>query len=152
MLSKEEAKNLRIEFWNRLEDQMQKIKNPHGSKVNWMSYNTGIKHLYFRMEADEEGCRLVIDLQFPDPGIRELYYEQFTEFRNLLEESLKDLQWLSKFEHSNGKTISRICVERTDCHLFRKEDWDKMHLFLKLNFKKLDQFWTEFGEVFHNLK
>ena len=152
MLSKEEAKNLRIEFWTRLEEQMQKIKNPHGSKVNWVSYNTGIKHLYFRMEADEKGCRLVIDLQFPDDGIREIFYEQFTEFSNLLEGKLKGLQWLPEYEHSNGKTISRIYTERADCHLFNRDDWDKMHLFLKLNFAKLDEFWTEFGEVFHNLK
>lgn len=152
MLGKDEAKAYRIEFWSRLEEQMKKIKNPHGTKVNWMNYNTGVKNLYFRMEADENGCRLVIDLQFPDPGIRSLYYEQFTEFKNLLDDKLKGLVWKSDFEHSNGKTISRIYTERADCHLFNKDDWDKMHLFLKLNFKKLDEFWTEFGEVFHNMK
>ncbi|UKN02397.1 DUF4268 domain-containing protein [Paracrocinitomix mangrovi] len=152
MLSKEEAKQLRIDFWSKLSDQMEKMKNPFGSKVNWMNYNTGFNHLYFRMEADEEGCRLCIDIQFPDPGVREVFYEQFQEFSNILEGKFKDLKWYPTFEHWNGKEISRIAIEKNDCNLNRREDWDKMHLFLKLNFAKLDAFWCEFDEVFKGLK
>ena len=152
MLSKEEAKNMRVEFWSRLEDQMSKIRNPHGSKVNWMNYNTGIRHLYFRMEADQEGARLCIDLQFADEGIRELYFEQFQEFKNLLNDRFKDLKWYADWDHWNGKKISRIAMEKEGCQLYNRDDWDKMHLFLKVNFKKLDEFWDEFGEVFRNLK
>lgn len=152
MLSKEEAKATKLEFWTRLQGQMEKMRNPHGSKVDWMNYNTGIKHLYFRMEADESGCRLCVDLQFPDKGIRDLYYEQFTELQNVFNDKLKSAKWIPEHEHWNGKTISRIVMEKDGCHLFNKEDWDKMHLFLKLNFAKLDAFWCEFGEVLKNLK
>ncbi|MBD3635953.1 MAG: DUF4268 domain-containing protein [Crocinitomicaceae bacterium] len=152
MLSKEEVKELRIDFWGRLEHQMKKLRNPHGSKVNWMNYNTGIKHLYFRMEADESGARLCIDIQFPDEGIRALYYEQFEEFKNVLSSKFKTLNWYPKWDHWNGKEIARIAIEKGGCSLRNTDDWDKMHLFLKLNFVKLDEFWTEFGEVFHNLK
>jgi hypothetical protein len=152
MFTKEEAKELRIEFWSKLQDQMEKIKNPHGSKVDWMNYNTGIKHLYFRMEADEEGCRLCIDLQFKDDDIREIFWEQFLEFKNILNELYKGLKWYEEFDHWNGKRISRIAMEKGECSYLNKKDWDKMHLFLKLNFKKLDEFWDEFGEVFKNLK
>lgn len=152
MLSKEEAKELKIEFWNRLETQLSKIRNPHGSKVNWMSYNTGVNHLYFRMEADEQGCRLVVDLQFKDEDIREIFYEQFLEFESMLSNTFKNIHWNRDFDHWNGKRISRIAIEKSDCNYLNKNDWDKMHLFLKVNFKKLDEFWDEFGEVFKNLK
>ena len=103
MFSKEELKELRIDFWGRLEKQMDKIRNPHGSKVSWMNYNTSIRHLYFRMEADEEGARLCIDLQFPDSGIREIYYDQFLEFENLLNDIFKGLKWYKEWQHWNGK-------------------------------------------------
>lgn len=152
MLSKEEAKELRKAFWEKLFSQMEKMRNPHGSKVNWMSYNTGIKHLYFRMEADDLGARLCIDLQFPDEGIRSLYYEQFEEFKNILDDTFKSVTWYPEFEHWNGKTIARIAIEKEECNFKNQKDWDKMHLFLKLNFAKLDEFWYEFGEVFKNLK
>ena len=152
MLTKEEKKNLRIEFWSILEAQLEKDKNPHGSKVKWLNYNTNVKHLYFRMECDENGARLCMDLQFPDKGIRSLYYEQFKEFENILSSKFKDLKWQEDYEHTNGKTISRISIEKEGCHLFNRADWDKMQLFLKINFKKLDVFWGEFGEVFINMK
>ena len=152
MFSKEEMKELRIEFWGKLNKQMEKLRNPYGSKVNWMNYNTNIKHLYFRMEADEEGARLCIDLQFPDADIREIYYAQFMEFQNMLNDQFKNLQWHEQWNHWNGKQISRIVLELNDCDLRNRDHWDKMHLFLKLNFVKLDEFWVEFGEVFKNLK
>lgn len=153
MFSKEEKKNNKLQFWSKLEDQMLRLKNPHGSKVNWMSYNTRINHLYFRMEADESAARLCIDLQFPDAGVREVYWDQFEEFKEILNDRFKGkLIWLKEFEHENGKTISRIFLEKNDVNINNKADWDKMHLFLKLSFVKLDQFWDEFSDVFLQLK
>lgn len=153
MFTKEEKKKLKLEFWSRLEDQMTRLKNPHGSKVNWMNYNTGINHLYFRMEADEKAARLCIDLQFPDNGVREVYWDQFEEFRDLLNDRFKGkLIWLKEFDHENGKTISRIYLEKAEVNINNQKDWDKMHLFLKLSFVKLDEFWDEFSDVFLQLK
>lgn len=152
MLSKEEAKTLRVQFWGSLEKQMDKIKNPHGSKVSWLNYNTGVKNLYFRMEADENGARLCIDLQFPDKSIRELYYQQFEEFKEKLDGTFPSLNWVPVHEHWNGKTISRIVTENSTGSFYVESDWDEMQDFLKSNFTKLDEFWSEFGEVFHNLK
>lgn len=153
MYSKEELKNNKLEFWSRLDEQLNRQKNPHGSKVNWMNYNTGIKDMYFRMEADAEVVRLCIDLQFNDAGIREVYYEQFLEFKTLLDERFNPkLVWLPLFEHSNGKIIARIYTEKSGVDINNRKDWDKMHLFLKLNFVKLDAFWNEFDDVFKALK
>lgn len=153
MYSKEEKKNNKLLFWSRLEEQMKKLKNPHATKVNWMHYNTQIPDLYFRMEADEKSARLCIDLQFPDNGVREVYWDQFQEFRDMLNHKFKGkLIWLKDFEHENGKTISRIYLEKDEVNINNQKDWDKMHLFLKLSFAKLDQFWTEFKDIFLHLK
>ncbi len=153
MYSKEEKKQNRFDFWNKLENQLDKKRNPHGSKVNWMSYNTGFNDIYFRMEATEDAVRLCVDIQMSDEGIRELFYQQFEEFATILEGYFKGkLIWQKDFEHSNGRTISRLSMEKYDVNILRKSDWDKMHLFLKINFVKLDEFWCEYGEVFKNLK
>ena len=44
MYSKEEFKQLKLDFWSGLEKELKEIKNPHGSKVNWMNYNTKVKN------------------------------------------------------------------------------------------------------------
>lgn len=154
MYTKEEEKQLRIDFWNELNEILMLERGLHGSKVNWMSFNTKIKQLFFRMEADDLGARLCIDLQFVDAGVREVFYEQFTEFSNILEREFEgeEIQWKPEFAHSNGKVISRISIERANCSLYKREDWPAMHAFLKDNFVKLERFWAEFSTVFTNLK
>lgn len=153
MFSKEETKSLKLEFWSSLAEKLELEKGVHGNKVNWTSFNTEVKHLYFRMEADEHVARLCIDLQFPNDGVREVFYEQFTEFKNKLDETFDvPLIWIPTHAHWNGKTISRICVEEVNVNILTKEDWDKMQAFLISNFVKLESFWAEFGEVFKNLK
>ena len=153
MFTKEEQSEINSTFWSKLKNQMTSMKNPHGTKVNWMRYNTGINHLYFRMEADEHTCKLCIDLQFPDASIREVYWDQFMEFQIMLEQLFKShIHFYKEYQHTNGKTISRIIIQKNDVNIYRNSDWDKMHLFLKLNFAKLDKFWDEYAEVFLQLK
>ena len=152
MFTKEDIQQINTEFWQGLTDKLGRKKNPHGSKVNWTKYNTGVGHLYFRMEADEMGARLCIDLQFSDAGVREVYYEQFLEFKNLLEKKLTGLKWYPEFDHWNGKQIARIAAELKGVSLFNRSDWPDMQRFLISNFVELDKFWLEFGEVFLALK
>jgi hypothetical protein len=153
MFSKEEAKIKKIEFWQSLNEKLEMEKGVHGNKVNWTSFNTEIKHLYFRMEADEKVARLCIDMQFPNAGIREIYFEQFTELKNKLDEAFDSkLIWLPTHAHWNGKTIARICVEESGVNILNEPDWGKMQSFLVHNFVKLEAFWAEFGDIFKNLK
>jgi len=37
-------------------------------------------------------------------------------------------------------------------NLFKREDWPAMHTFLVDNFKKLERFWSDFSEIFVQLK
>lgn len=153
MFSKEEEKEIKIQFWGSLNEVLENEKGMHANKVNWMNFNTNIKPLYFRMEADDKGARLCIDIQFVDDGLRELFYEQFTEFSDILNERFaNNLAWLPTFDHSNGKTISRIVSNKEGLNMYNKADWAEMHEFLRSQFVILERFWAEFGEVFQNLK
>lgn len=153
MFSKEETKQLKLDFWTGLGERLELEKGLHGNKVNWMSFNTKIKHLYFRMEVDEMAARLCIDLQFPDQGIREIYFEQFTAFENILTEKFEaKIHWQPVFMHSNGKKIARISVQKKEVNIYNRNDWEDIYLFLINHFTKLEHFWAEFSEVFTSLK
>jgi len=137
MYSKEEAKQLKINFWNHLGSELESVRGVNGNKVSWMSFNTKIKHLYFRMEADETSMRLCIDLQFPDNGVREVFFEQFLEFKERLDQLFEGNNlWLENFDHSSGKTISRIAAEKQEVNFLDQSKWVDMHEFLKGNFIK----------------
>lgn len=152
MFTKDEEKEIKLQFWHGLTQELNQVKGLHANKVNWTNFNTSIRHMYFRMEADENGVCLCIDLQFPDLGIRELFYEQFTEFSNILNKRFEDrLIWLPTFQHWNGKTISRIYVGM-EGNFYDRTQWPEMFTFLTQNFTILEAFWSEFGDVFKNMK
>lgn len=153
MYSKEEAKRIKLEFWLELGNRFSEIKGLHANKVNWLNFNTKIKNLYFRMEVDEHAARLCIDLQFPDLGIRELYYDQFLEFQDKLNKQFTTtVNWQPKHQHWNGKQIARIAVDKEGVNILNKADWETIFTFLTTHFSQLEHFWAEFGDVFVELK
>ena len=153
MFSKEEEKEFKAAFWAGLNEELEQRKGLHANKVNWTSFNTGIKHLYFRMDMEEGIPKVCMDMQFPNAGIRELYYEQFLEFKERLDATLEgETVWLPTFEHSNTKTIARVCVQNSELSYNNREDWPKIYEFLGENFQKIEAFWSEFSEVFNQLK
>ena len=75
---------------------MRKQTQRHGT-VNWSNYKTKINDLYFRLDFNETEARFSIELQHPD-SIRELFYEQFTELKVLLEKyEGGTLYWFERF-------------------------------------------------------
>jgi hypothetical protein len=153
MFSKEEKKEFKVAFWNELNDKLTEAGKAKGRNIEWLSYPTQIKRLFFRMEADETSARLCIDLQFVTKGIREIYYLQFQDVEDKLKNAFTaDVKFVADLDHWNGKTISRIYCELEDVNINNKEDWPKIHDFLMTNFLNLDAFWEEFNELFYALK
>jgi hypothetical protein len=153
MYSKAEEKNLKLEFWNTLTQSLKEKGKAKGRNIDWLHYPVKIKDLYFRMEVDRDSARLCIDLQFINEGVREVFFEQFQEFELKLSNVFKsNLTFIRDYQHPNGKIISRIYTELPGFDYYNKQTWEKIQNFLIENFLSLDEFWVEFGEVFHNLK
>lgn len=151
MYSKEEKKNFKIEFWNKFSVYMRKHTQKHGI-INWSNYKTKIKDLYFRLDFNETEARFSIELQHPD-SIRELFYEQFTELKVLLEKALgTPLVWEELYINEYDKAICRIYVVLPDVNLFNKDDWKKVTDFFENKMVKLHVFWMEYREIFKNLE
>ena len=54
MYSKKEISLTRQEFWTAFGQYMAPIPSAGGEKINWINYKTGVKHIYFKMEADQK--------------------------------------------------------------------------------------------------
>ena len=55
---------------------MRPLPGANGDTINWLNYKTGIKHLYFRMDADNDQATIAIDLSHPDRLVQQQYFEQ----------------------------------------------------------------------------
>ncbi|GAB3925808.1 DUF4268 domain-containing protein [Mucilaginibacter myungsuensis] len=153
MFSKAEAAQLRQEFWTTLGRYLRPILGADGDKVNWINYKTGIKFVYFRMEAENRSARIAIEITHYDTGIQELFYEQFAELRNILNGYLNE-DWTWELHHQDlaGKIISRIYTELPKTSIYNREDWPKLISFFKPRIIALDEFWSVAKYSFDALK
>ncbi len=152
MYSKDEAKSLRKEFWTTFGVYMKKYNKVYQAKVRWVNYNTKVKDIYFRLEVDKKKAFFSFDLQHKDDGLRELFYEQFTELKAVITDSFEDeLTWEQQYETPYGIN-SRIYTELEGVSVFNKNDWATIFPFLERNIVSAHDFWEDFGEIFKNLE
>lgn len=143
MYSKEEAKKLKQEFWTAYGQYMALTPSADGERVNWVNYKTGIKHLYFRMDATNKVVTIAVEMTHPDAGIRQLMYDQFLELKNVLHDTLEE-EWIwdEVFYDEDGRKIARIWTYREKLSIFNKEHWPEIISFLKPRIVALDEFWS----------
>ncbi|MCL7986907.1 DUF4268 domain-containing protein [Sphingobacterium sp. lm-10] len=142
MYGRDEVKKIKEAFWTAYGQYMRVVPFADAEKQSWINYKTGVKHLFFRMEADNKVARIAIEIDHPDAGMRALMYAQFEQYRGLLEGELEEAwDWLPKAQDPYGKEFS--CIQTTiQANIMEKEDWPKLISFFKPRIIGLDSFWS----------
>ena len=83
-------------------------------------------------------------------SIREIFYEQFTELRTVMQSSFSTpLTFIEDHKiESSGIFCSRIMSENKELNFFHDEDVEPALQFFKTQLMSLDEFWTEFKDIF----
>lgn len=144
MYSKEQASLIKQSFWKAFGQYMALQLSAEGLKINWINYKTGIRHLSFKMQADNRIACIMIELSPPDSGIKELMFDQFLALKPMLDEHLGEAwRWERDTADDYGKHTARIstCLEHVS--IFQQEDWPALISFFKPRMIALDAFWSE---------
>ena len=153
MYSRQEASQLRQEFWTAFGQYMQPILSAEGEKINWINYKSGEKHIFFRMQADNKKAFIGIELTHPDPDIQQLYFEQFSELKKFLfAETNEEWDWVLHTYDDIGKQVSRIGTILTPINVFKRDDWPALITFFKPRIIALDGFWSNVKYSFEALR
>lgn len=153
MYSKDEASQLKQQFWTAFGQYIAPQLSAEGLKINWVNYKTGLKHVYFKMQADKRTASIGIELSHPDAGIQELFFEQFKEFRNILHAALGETwKWELHAQDETGKITSHICTRLDGVSIFNKADWPALISFFKPRIIALDEFWNDAKYSFDGLR
>lgn len=153
MYSKDEASQLKQAFWTTFGQYISPQLSAEGLKINWINYKTGVKHLYFKMEADKRSASIAIEIAHPDSGIQELLFEQFKELKTMLHSSLQeDWDWQLHTTNDQSKITSRIFKQIDNVSIFNKNDWSALISFFKPRIIALDEFWSDAKYAFDSLK
>ncbi|REG82768.1 uncharacterized protein DUF4268 [Algoriphagus antarcticus] len=121
---------------------MKPIPNSEGRRINWTNYKTGVRDIYFRMKAENDFASIGIELSHSDEELQELFFDQFGQFRKMLESILGE-EWDWKLQQANefGKPVSRIEKILPDVNVMDSEDWPEIISFLKPRIIAFDEFW-----------
>src|SRR5688500_12004546 len=123
MYSKQQASQIRQEFWTAFGKYMQPILSSEGEKVNWVNYKTGAKNIYFRMDA-AKGASIAVEITHPDADQQKEYLDKFIQLKTIFNEIVgEDWNWETGVQDENGRSISRIYTELSNVNIFNKADW-----------------------------
>ena len=153
MFSKDEASKLKEQFWITFGKYMKPVPSAEGLFINWVNYKTGVKHIYFRMDAEQKYASIAIEIAHPDAGVRALLFEQFEAFRMILEDTLHESwEWQPTAINNFDKEVARIECVLPKLSVFNQQQWPEIIAFLKPRIIALDEFWVDVKPVFEDLR
>lgn len=152
MYSKEEASKLRQQFWITFGKYMKPIPSAEGLPINWVNYKTGVKHIYFKMDAEQKQTKISITITHADLATRNLFFEQFMAYKILFNDAVNETwDWELNAVNEYGVSLSQISKTLTNVSIFNQQDWASIISFLKPRIIALDQFWIDVKPVFEDL-
>ncbi len=143
MFSKEEAKELRLEFWRKLENRTRRLPGQKGRKKRWINDKTGIKGLDLRFDVDREKAIVALEINHRQEEKRLELYERLEAAKTIFEEAFgKPLTWEYLYEKPNGKQVCRVFTEMP-ADIYIKEQWPDISYFLIDNMIKMEKAFLE---------
>ncbi|MFN5147372.1 MAG: DUF4268 domain-containing protein [Flavobacteriia bacterium] len=152
MLTREEQKTRNTEFWEKFRKYMNKYRSCNGRKMNWLNYPSDVKCIHIRLQTDSKGARLCFDIQPKDEGVRSIIWEQMTELKKVLDQSMNyETTWIERISSPEGRVYSRIMWEKDRLNFYNEEDHHLIFEFLKDRLLEFDEFYQEFKEILISL-
>ena len=143
MYSKQESQQLKQEFWITFSE-----KYPR----KWVLYDTKIKDFSFKFFVDNKKVQVSIDIEHHNEEKRFAYFEKIKALQNILEEEfIPDLVFEKNYTLDNGKTISRIWVEKTSISVNNRNDWNTIFSFFNEKMSALELFYLEYDEFIKDI-
>lgn len=152
MYSKGELVKVRRDFWTAFGQYMKPVPSAEGYRVNWQNYKTGVKHIYFRLNAERTFASIGIEIMHADLDVQELFFQQFEVFQTILENELGE-KWDWKLHEADvfGRKISKIEKTLPQVNIMSIDDWPAIISFLKPRIIALDAFWSNMKPAFEDL-
>jgi hypothetical protein len=142
MYSKQESSLIKKNFWTSFGQYMRPLPDANGEPVNWLNYKTGIRHIYFRMDATRQQASIGIEIRHPDIEQQQYYFQKLQQLKSMLEQETGETwKWELHTKDEDGSMVSRIGTHLPEVNVFNKEDWPAIISFLKPRIVALDAFW-----------
>ncbi len=152
MLSKEQAQEIRHEFWHKLESKSRRIPGQNGKPIRWMGDHTGVKGLDLRFDLTNGRVIVAIEINTHSEAKDNALWERLCQCRPLIEKHFEaQLVWDKEFVREAGNVVKRLYV-MTEGNIYDKEQWPAMIHFMIDNMLRLEEAYREIEDFMAHFK
>ena len=137
MFSKQEAQQLKTEFWTAFGKAFPR---------KWLLYDTKIKDFSFKFYADNRKAEVSLDIEMKDELFRNAYFEKIWSLESILEDEIGAFTKDEFYTLENGKVISRIWVEKHNVSIYNKQTWPDIFEFFVEKMNAFELFFYEYED------
>jgi hypothetical protein len=139
MYSKEQAKNIRQQFWTMFGKRYDR---------KWLLYDTKLKDVILKFSFEDRRALVSIEITSDDTIFRAYYYEKLISLKNIMKEEVSDeLIFEENYILESGKTISRVFVMYEGVKIQKQTDWPEVYDFFYTYMDRLELFFREYKDV-----
>lgn len=137
MFSKQEAQQLKTEFWTAFGKSFPR---------KWILYDTKIKDFSFKFSADNKKAEVSLDIEMKDELYRDAYFEKIQSLDEMLKDYIGDFRMDAEYQMENGKVMSRIWTELSGVSVYNKDTWSTIFRFFVEKMDGFEEFYREFED------
>lgn len=131
MYSKDELKNLKLEFWESFAAFCEVQPYLRGRKKTWVLYDTKVKGVELKFDATREGAFVILEVNHRSEEARLEMFERLTWYKDTLEMDFPEgLIWDICFVRDTGKQVARIYTSKSGIDFHRRQDWGEFFSFM----------------------
>ncbi len=147
MYSREEAKQLKQEFWTTFGRWSLRKRKSKG-KGRWLLNHTGVRGFRLKFEAEKKTLCVCLEIIDSDKIIREIRYEKLLALKSIFDEAMdNELIWDKTFYVSPENAIVRVYVQQTGLSINNREHWPKIFSFFYQKMDKLESVFNDYKEL-----
>ena len=131
MYSKDELKNLKLEFWESFAAFCEVQPYLRRSKKIWTLYDTKVKGVELKFDATRDGAFVILEVNHKGEEARLEMFERLTWYKETLEKDFPEgLTWDICFVRDTGKQVARLYTSKSGIDFHRRQDWGEFFSFM----------------------
>jgi len=138
MYSREEAKQVRQQFWTMFGKRYDR---------KWLLYNTKIKDIVLKFSFEDRRALVSIDIEHDDEVYRAYYFDKLISLKSILQQEVSpDIILDDSYVLESGKQISRAYIMLEGVKIQKKTQWPDVYEFFYEHMDKMESFFWEYRD------
>jgi hypothetical protein len=149
MYTHEEAKQLRLNFWEQFGQRCKVHPRLKLKRKNFILHRTKVPGVALRFEADRNGARVILELGQKNEDKRLRAFELLQQYKVIIEENFPEgLIW--EFYHQredSDQEVCRIYIELAGADIHRRNQWPEIYNFFIENMILLEENFLQVRDI-----